>query len=72
MSCFRNPIDKFISELGGTVEVATLAGVAPSVVSSWRIKGRIPGWRLAAVLVRAGERGVSFPGNAPTKRQAAA
>lgn len=54
---FRNPIDHLIHGLGGTVVVAKALGLAPSVVSTWRGKGRIPNWRekdLAKLAKRAG------------------
>lgn len=65
MADVKNPIDKFISDLGGTVVVAKAAGVAPSVVSFWRTSGRIPIWRLPAVMAINPK--IEFPGNAPKK-----
>jgi hypothetical protein len=62
MADFKNPIDQFIKELGGTVKVATALGVTPSVVSSWRSSGKIPNWRVEPVLKIAKKNGsVSVP-----------
>ena len=59
---FKNPIDQFISELGGTSAVAReLGGCRPSVVSAWRIKGRVPRWRIAPLVDLAVRKGVAFP-----------
>lgn len=58
MADFKNPIDQFIKELGGTVVVADALGVTPSVVSSWRSVGKIPNWRIGPVMKFAKRKGL--------------
>ena len=34
-----NPVDKSISSVGGLSELSSILGVAPQVVTNWRVRG---------------------------------
>lgn len=35
-------VDEVVKALGGTAATASVAGVGPSAVSNWRVRGKIP------------------------------
>lgn len=58
---YKNPIDQFVHEVGGTVKLAKALGAPPSTVSAWRTRGTIPSWRRTAIIDFAVREGKALP-----------
>lgn len=52
--------EQMIVALGGTVEVAKAIEAPPSTVSSWKTAGKIPHWRMPAIILLAERKGVTL------------
>lgn len=54
-------IQTFIDELGGATHIARELGVPMTTVATWKQRGKIPQWRIPALVGLAIKQGKSVP-----------